>query len=153
MKYIKIYENFKDDNYDMVLNNIINNYKFDYSIFDTFIKDAISTFLLDAAFFKNYNVCEYLIDYDNIDLNKVNDEGETTLNILSFQYGKNYDLNAKILKLVYKLIDNGADWNIIDKTDSYFLDWSNDLEDILKKKYPKKYKNYIIKRKANKFNL
>jgi hypothetical protein len=39
------------------------------------------------------------------------------------------------------------------KDDDYDNVLTNIIEDILKKKYPKKYKNYIIKRKANKFNL
>ena len=154
MKHIKTKINeYLETNYDIVLNNIINGIRFDYSVFDEYLINVVSDFLLNAAFFKNYPVCEYLINYDNVDLNKVNSEGETTLNMLAFQYGKNSLTDHIILELIFNLIDNDVNWNIVDETDSYFLDWSNDLEEILRKKYPEKFKKYLKLRKSASFNL
>ena len=153
MKYIKLFENYEETDYDKVLNYIINGIHFNYEIFDTFIIKAVSQFLLNAVFFKNYAVSEYLINYDNIDLNKTNENAETPLNILAFQYGKNNLTDHIVLELIFNLIDNGVDWNIVDDTDSYFLDWTNDLEDILREKYPEKFKNYLKLRKSASFNL
>ena len=61
----------------------------------------------------------------------------------------------KYINIVDILIDAGADWNI--KDDANNEDFLEQLDkediDIIIKKYPEKYKKYLIKKQADKFNL
>jgi ankyrin repeat protein len=58
------------------------------------------------------------------------------------------------LKLLELLIDAGADWNIVDN-DGYDFMYRLSTENYnnIVEKYPEKYKQYLIKKEANKYNL
>ena len=150
----KLYDNYyytdEQNKYNEIIDNISNNIDFDFNIFSEYDIDDNSGFLLTAAFYKNYKVCEYLINYDRINLNETNEDNETTLNLLSFNYGKDEKKKSIELNLIIQLIDKDVDWCIKDNTDQYFFEWSNDLSEILKDKYPDKWKfcqNTILKNK------
>jgi ankyrin repeat protein len=78
------------------------------------------------------------------DVNLINkDDGDTAL-ILAAKYTIN--------KIIYILIDAGANWNIMNKYGQDFIDIIGDFP-FLFKKYPTKYREYIKKKTSSKFNL
>ena len=80
------------------------------------------------------------------DVNIQNNYGSTAL-ILS-------SLGSRYLKTVQLLIEAGADWNIKNKHDKDFLDYlCDEYIKIIIKYYPEKYKEYLIKKNAEKYNL
>jgi len=60
----------------------------------------------------------------------------------------------RIMRNVYILIDNGADWFVIDDENKLFIDHLSDSEKgMIKKKYPEKYEEYIKKKNIRKFKI
>jgi hypothetical protein len=50
------------------------------------------------------------------------------------------------------LIEYGADWNLLNINNKDFLDNLSDPKLIIEK-YPEKYKNYLIKKEVQEYNL
>lgn len=99
--------------------------------------------LIKAAEFNNAELIKKLID-SGVDINERN--GDTALI---------YAANFHSIKICILLIDAGADWNIVDESDKDFLDYfkDNKLKKLITDLYPEKYKEYLIKKKSEKYNL
>ena len=79
------------------------------------------------------------------DLNIRNNKGQTPL-IIAAAYAS--------IEAIVLLIDGGADWNIIDNDGKDFLDYfKGGNKTIVMNSYPDKYKEYLIKKDAGKYNL
>ena len=89
------------------------------------------------------------------DINTLDGNGISILIYLS----RNYRFQkSDFITYIYKIIELDADWNIRDKHGKDFIDYLKDNEDdayieILKKKYPEKYKNYITHIKTNDYDI
>jgi hypothetical protein len=107
-------------------------------------KEVYFPILHYAIFVKNVNIIKSLIKY-GIDVNLRNTLGSSPLNMAIDT------LNEDIALL---LIDAGADWNIVDNEGLDFFDrLTTKSRNIIIEKYPEKYKQYLIKKEANKYNL
>lgn len=114
---------------------------------------------------------------DGVDINAKNSDGETALlyaliyiddDIIELLIGAGADLNVKNdnstplitsayngwMKRVKMFIEAGADWNIKDEEDKDFLDYlrKKKKEKIINL-YPELYKEYLMKKDAEKYNL
>ena len=118
-----------------------------------------------AAYYDNIEVFDILLKYGaKIDgINTSN--GNTTLIDFSFYSSLNklYDID-----MLCHIIDKGADWSIVNFDGKDFMDAlyynnsihpklqysekDNIINDIIKK-YPEKYKEYLIKKDSNKYNI
>jgi len=100
--------------------------------------------LFNAIVNDNTKRVEYLIRL-NADINIQDAEGRTPL-----FYAANHDF----MSIVNILIEAGADWNIINNKGYDFTYLLSDKQfDYIMKKYPDEYKEYLMKKTANKFNL
>lgn len=89
----------------------------------------------------------------DIDLNTKDEWGKTALIYASY-----WRFSTKMIKMVNELIKAGADWNITDNTGKDFIDYLNndkrlDIVNNIINEYPEKYEKYLIKKKANKYNI
>ena len=165
MKYIKKFENINNE--DLNENLIQSIHDYNISNFNNCIENGadvnyyqtrldsfplLETVATDSKIEElrkiRYNMAKILLDHganpDKVDMNDY-----TTL-ILATEPVAYFD----IIKL---LIEYNADWNI-KKNDIDFIDnlnngGYNDFVDTLKKEYPEKYKKYLIKKEADKYNL
>ena len=82
----------------------------------------------------------------NVDINIQDMEGRTPI-----FYAANHDF----MSIVEILIKAGADWNIINNKGYDFTYLLSDKQlEIIKKKYPNEYSEYLLKKEAtNKYNL
>lgn len=98
------------------------------------------------------------------DLNIQNNHGDTALICAIAYTASHYDelvLTSKFyksipqesIKKVKLLIDAGADWNIKNADDKDFLDFLDDYKEEIINLYPEQYKEYLMKKNANKYNL
>ena len=61
---------------------------------------------------------------------------------------------ARDIDMIKFLIDNDADWNMINNNGKDFVDLlNNDEKEIIKKEYPEKYQEYLKKKQMIKFNI
>lgn len=106
-----------------------------------------NTPLMLCARNKRDEAVEILIN-SGANINAQNDDGDTPLIICS-QYR-----DKAALKTIKILIDNDADWNIIDNLGHTFMVYLTSIfrKEIIEK-YPDKYKNYLMVMTANKFNI
>lgn len=128
-----LYKHFyKDDSFDNLYN--IN-----------FINDNSFTPLTCAIYYNREDMVKKLIKF-GADVNYQNDQGETPLMVAAIEN------NLDILKI---LTDSGADWNKKDSIGDDFFDYLYDQEfiDTLIEDYPEIYKDYTIKKEAEKYNL
>lgn len=59
----------------------------------------------------------------------------------------------KYLEMIYELIRAGADWNAKDNNNKDFLDYLPNYKDEIIRKFPDKYKDYLMKQDAGKYNI
>jgi len=157
MKYIKKYESSKFDQIDFI-NAVSDNYVSKVKdIMDNnpdvdfdFAYNQGYTPLLYAVLFNCNDVLKLLIDW-GADVNKLNDKDDSALIIASTRS------NLKTLKI---LIDAGVNWNHVNRDQNsphYNRDFIFYLSSVNKqkiiKKYPEKYKDYLIKKDVEKYNL
>lgn len=65
-----------------------------------------------------------------------------------------YAVNYKNMPAIITLIDAGADWNITEHNNRDFLDMMlKDTKKLIIKRFPDKYKYYLLIKKSKKFNL
>jgi len=94
----------------------------------------------------NIEIFKLLLKY-GADVNIQNYFNRTALIYMS----GNYIYNLTIIKL---LIDAGADWNIKDDNGMDFLDYLKiEQKEKIIKLYPEKYKEYLIRKNVEKYNL
>lgn len=152
MKYIKTFESNKYSFNDLVtaLNN--KNKVLIKEIVDSGVdlnkpdKDGyyIDAYIKHDKEGKNIDILEFLVNLgmkpDNISKN----------NTLSFIFCADKD----IINWLHKYIELGADISLKDKNDEDIFDKLDKKEiDIIINKYPKQYKNYLIKKSAEKYNI
>lgn len=156
MKYIKTYEasQAKSDILgEMLINriaennneaaiNLINDKDIDINYKDNHNYSPI----LVAAMKERLQIVKLLIE-KGANVNDQDYRGQTPLmGVSNYTYEK--------IELLELLINAGADWNIVDYEGNDFLDrLSNISYTIIVEKYPDKYKQYLIKKEANKYNL
>ena len=120
--------------------NIKNSYK------DTALLLAVDMYHDDIKTFKY--ILDLFLEYD-VDLNCENALGDTPLIRASYSHE-----DYLMIKL---LIVAGADWNIKDINGEDFLDilykYKKNYYDNIIISFPNKYKKYLIKKDANKYNL
>jgi ankyrin repeat protein len=179
MKILKTYtELFESNTYNIKV-NMVSSYvqkgnleKVKVSIKDINESD-ITQYLTIASYYGHLNIVEYLIkNYDidfnfslalkwaaqknNFDIVKYLIENIQDINI---NISTNFDEDTSLIsaakqnfKMVKYLIDHDADWSIKNNENKDFMDYLTDEQKKeLKVLYPKKYKNFIIKK--NIFNL
>jgi ankyrin repeat protein len=79
------------------------------------------------------------------DVNCRNNYGNTPLMESSYQGH---------LEIVKVLIENGVDWNIKNNENKDFVDYLSDSnKNIIIREYPEEYKEYLFKKKVEKYNL
>jgi hypothetical protein len=100
------------------------------------------TALIAACGNNHIDAAKILIKY-NADINLQSNDGNSALHFAAIN---------RNLKLVCLLIDSGADWNLLNINNKDFLDNLSDPNLIIQK-YPDKYKNYIIKKEAQEYNI
>jgi ankyrin repeat protein len=115
--------------------------------------------------YDNFKIFDFLLEC-GADIDAINtNNGNTTL--IDFSMNSNLS-NPKDIKILYHIIDKGANWCIKNFTGYDFIDAINSnytserilsktekqniIEDIIKK-YPDKYEDYLMKKNANKYNL
>lgn len=162
MKYIKQYEikimpfeaqkeivNASSNNDDVKLNKLIKKYKGE-SIDFNYNKGY--TPLLYAAMFDCEKTTKILID-NGADINKKSDNCETPLMLAAKRN------NRKVLEL---LLNSGADWFIKNDNkydpiyfDNTFIEYipTKGTEKWIAGKYPEQYKEYLIRKESDKYNL
>ena len=151
MKYIKTYEAKYNELSDTLIISIIDRHTDEakHLINDPKInvnyRDSDGyTPLLVAAIRNNTEIAKLLIE-KGADINGLDHRGQTPLMIAA---------NIPSMKLIEVFIDAGADWNIIDFEKTDFVDrLSPKYDTIIKKNYPNEYKNYLLNKEANKYNL
>lgn len=129
MKHVKKYE----DPFDFLPN--------DYDP-----KNPFETELMNGATLGDLNrVKKALKNGEDIDYQK---KGDNITALIMAAYKCNYDI-------VDYLIKKGANWNLKDITGKDFVDMiieQGELDYFIKK-YPVQYKNYLLKKEAEKYNL
>jgi len=107
--------------------------------------------LLLAASYDRVEITELLLKA-GADVNITNTERKTALMVASRRTKlQRHNIGLKIVRL---LIDADADWNIIDSDENDFLYYmAGDFRDYIIEDYPEKYKEYIIKKDAQKYNI
>lgn len=156
MKYLKTYEASKAKSEvlgEMLINRIIenntdgaikliNDEDIDINYKD---KDGYSPILIAAI--KERTLIAKLLIEKGANVNDQDYRGQTPLMCVA-----NYTWEK--LELLELLINAGADWNIIDNDgDDFLYRLSTEKYNIIVEKYPEKYKQYLIKKEANKYNL
>ena len=151
MKYIKTYEAKYNELDDILIVSIID--RRNKAAIDLINDPKINvnyrdsdgyTPLLVAAIRNNDEVVKLLID-KGADINVLDHRGQTPLMIAA---------NIPSLKLIQIFIKYGADWNIIDKDKTDFVDrLSPRAIKNIKEWFPNEYKNYILNKEANKYNI
>lgn len=149
MKYVKRFDNF--DSYDLVkaikaedMTTIKNILKYEFTDINYLSGKRGDTPLLFATYQNNIEIIKLLIDA-GADVNKQNDNDWTPLLVAS-QYENAMDL-CKIF------VDSGANLNT--KTDKGFMldRLSIEHQDILIKYFPELYKDFLMHKEADKYNL
>jgi ankyrin repeat protein len=93
--------------------------------------------LMYSSYYGHLEIVKVLIE-NGVDINYKDKWGQTPLMLSS---------NNTFLEVVKVLIENGADWNIKDDDNWDFVDYlSKENEEIIIKKYPGKYEEYMKKR-------
>jgi hypothetical protein len=152
MKYLKTFEGLFSltiavdrGNFDEVRRLIENNYNINQL-------DVHGNSSLIISISKNYKeIVDYLLE-NNIDVNLTNVSNRTALFYASVRFD---------IKMIEKLTDYGANWNIQDDVGFYFDDYLNndddrddfDYKDYLYKKYPEQYEMMLLAKDAKKYNL
>ena len=104
--------------------------------------------LVMAAYYDREEMLKKLLKLGADPNYQCEDSGETALMIAA---------EANLLNIITLLIESGADWNIKSNTENrdrdfvYYL--SNDIKEIIIEQYPEKYKDYLMKNDADKYNL
>jgi ankyrin repeat protein len=124
MKHLKTYENFSPTHYD--------------------IYDAYA--LINATYDKDLRRVKNIIKAGiNLNTQDKSDRNRTAL-----IYSAIYDY----MDIIEELIKAGADWNIKDDNGKDFLFYLHtDNEHKIKKQFPEQYKEYLMKKEAEKYNL
>ena len=90
------------------------------------------------------SIVKYLLK-NGADVNLIDNNGLTSLF---------YAADHESFSSLQLLIDAGADWFIKDKHGDYFVDiLSEEMGKIIAEMYPEKYQEYLIRKKADKYNL
>jgi len=90
------------------------------------------------------DILKYLLK-NGADVNLIDNNGLTSLF---------YAADHESLSSLQLLINAGADWYIKDKYGDYFIDnLSEELKKIISEDYPEKYEEYLIRKKADKYNI
>jgi ankyrin repeat protein len=161
MKHIKLFERKeKDAVKDKLLDTIAfgNEREFNILLNKRFYKDKSFgnlqtinfktddnlTPLLCAIHHNRFNILKKLIDF-GANVNYADDNGFTPL------MGAATENNLTYLQL---LIDNGAKWNKKDLSNYDFFNYITDeYKKIIIEDYPEKYKDYLMRKDAEKYNL
>jgi len=105
------------------------------------------TALMMAAIMENVKIIKLLID-TGANLNIQDFNGYTAL-----MYAADFS-NVRGIDTVILLIDAGAYWHKINKDEKDFLDLLTDeYQKIIINRYPIEYKEYLIRKNAEKYNL
>lgn len=121
-------------------------YPFDFLPNDYDPKNPFETELMNGATLGDLNrVKKALKNGENIDYQK---KGDNITALIMATYKCHYDI-------VDYLIKKGANWSLKDITGEDFVDMmtKQDALGYLIKKYPLQYKNYLLKKEAEKYNL
>ncbi len=97
----------------------------------------------------------FLID-KGIDINHINDLNNTPFMYFALQYKYITDTIKKeeMKQIIEGLIDNGANLNSKNTLGKDFFEYiDDDLRNKLIKKFPKQYKDYLLKKDLDKFNI
>jgi len=107
------------------------------------------TALILATLNQHIKIAKFLID-SGADINMKTNKNNTAL-----MFAANATFKIDNVGLCKMLIDAGADWNIKNDVDGqdflYFLNYRD--KDMIINLYPDKYKNYLIKKEAEKYNI
>jgi ankyrin repeat protein len=100
--------------------------------------------LTRAIYYDRFHIIDVLIKL-GVDINHVDNSGDSPLIYTAYQYK---------LDAMKMLIDAGADWNIKDNNNNTFLDiLDNEDRELIIDDYPEKYKDYLMKKDIEKYNL
>ena len=153
MKYIKKFENV-DDAETLIHLTKANNTKdikilINNGIDINSVDDKNNNALMYAAAFKRIEIVEILIKA-GADVNMKNDNNKTAI-----IYASEDNVGTVTNKIIMMLIEAGADWNIIGNDGKYFLDHleKTTIRQNIINLYPEKYKEYLMMKKAEKYNL
>lgn len=146
MRYIKKFEKLTNDLIYFVRNHNIESVKRLINVgVDLNEQDNDGTTPLTWAASNSYIQIIKLLVNAGADLNIQNNKGQTSL-IIAAAYAS--------IEAIVLLIDGGADWNIKDNDGKDFLDYFKGGNKIIViNSYPNEYKEYVMKKDANKYNL
>lgn len=116
-----------------------------------YITDRGWTPLMRTAFFSFTSWVELLIE-NGAEINLTNDDGFSAIMIAAsdaYNFSK-YNSNKKIVDI---LIENNADLNIQNTKGQDIFDINEKTIEYINNKFPEKYKEYLEKKEANKYNL
>ena len=155
MRYIKKLENINDKKLiDYVKDRDVIGLK-------KFIEDCIENGIEDIdTKYNNYSALLYASNdnggYEDVEICKILIDAGADVNIIDNTSLKNtplilasYHHYNDVVKI---LIESGADWNKKDSYDRDFFHYSN-IKKELKNLYPDEYKEYLIKKDIEKYNL
>lgn len=155
MKYIKTFEKLNDDDTDLVkLINAVTSINVEsINAVERLIKKGINlnaideygdTALIHASYGNRINKCKLLINAGaNLDIQNIHRNTALILAAVN-----------KYINFIKLLIDGGADWNIKNEGGRDFLDILPEKEKMeIIELYPEKYKEYLIIKKSQKYNL
>ena len=158
MKKLKTYNQLFENNKNLELNLILsfkhnNNYLLKYLNENgnpdyVFKKYHIGSTLISFAIeYRDYEKLKLLIDF-GADVNHIDDYGKTYLIKETHHY-------VSDLTIISILIEANADWNIIDPNTGkdFFEKLKSEDKNIIIKKYPEKYQEYLKKKQMIKYNI
>lgn len=130
----------------------------DINSYDYYRYPALHSAIIYAIENNDTSLLELLLKY-GANINAINlTFGDNALLLImdTIDNENNINIKNKALNILYYLIEHDADWNIKNFSNFDFIDIlkkHNHIFNIIINKYPNKYKNYLIKKEAEKYNL
>lgn len=107
---------------------------------------------LMRASFKGFASGVELLIENNAKVNLINNEGYSAI-MYAIVDRYNFSKYQSYKKIVDILIENDADLNIKNTKEEDIFDINDKLVEYISNKFPEKYKEYLEKKEANKYNL
>jgi ankyrin repeat protein len=107
---------------------------------------------LMRAIFKNFFSGVKLLIENGANVNIINNDGFSALMVVASDT-YDYEKRKSVKKIIDLLIENGADLNVKNAKGQDIFDINDKLHEYIGNKFPKEYKNYLIKKDSERYNI